>query len=176
MADEYANFWDEQDTAETNYAPLVSGKYMATISNASLDMTGDSPRTSIEFTIMSAGFEKRKVWKNGNMDAKGIPFLKQDLKVLGKTETPKSQEDVGRLLSECIDKNCEIFVKISPNPKGGVYENAYLNEVIEDQEVFEGMCATTGYNLKTKDSDGDFLKETSSQPEPSFDAGEELPF
>lgn len=117
---------------------IAPGVYDAVVTGATFEESKDDkpPRVSWEYTIESGDFENRKIWENNQITEKGVSFLINNLFKLG-LEKPSQISQLPKVLEGALGKNVEITVKHSPKKdgSGGVWVNAYINEVINPEEM-----------------------------------------
>jgi len=150
------SFLDEFDNAESaenkEFSEIDNGEYVAVISNTSLDKTKDPWRVSFEYTIKGGDFDSRKVFANYQVNEKGGPFLKKDLKTLGQDDI--TSNTLLAAITRVCDKDQELDVYVKQriyNDK--TYYNIYLN------------------GLHTKSAQTELMGD-----EPTFDNNDEIPF
>ena len=77
--------WFDEDTKRAEFKELDAGKYKSTLTNVSLDETGDVEKLSIEFTLNN----KRKVWMNLKFSEAQKKFANWQFRELGVYEDAK---------------------------------------------------------------------------------------
>ena len=109
--------WREQfnqieaaETVEKSFEKIPEGTYLAMVTGAMINESKiDSPRVELEFSICEGDFAKRKVWKNYNLNEKGIPFLKADLAKMG--QNPSTPEALEQSLGDINGAILDVFIK-----------------------------------------------------------------
>jgi hypothetical protein len=79
--------WGEDDKDSGGYSLIDEGKYVAKITNSSLDTskegTEDDPYVlKVEYTISSGKFERRKLWQNFRFSEKSLKWIRWQLGVM----------------------------------------------------------------------------------------------
>lgn len=119
---------EAREKEEAKFEPIEEGTYAGFIDGAKLNETREPAQVSITWKLVGDKphkFANRKVFANYTLNDKGIPFLKQDLKLLGKTATIATLRDD---LESLTGTEAEIFVK--PKFVGDkVYYSVYINKV-----------------------------------------------
>jgi len=123
----------EAETKQSTFAPIDEGTYTGFIDGAKIIETRTPPQVTITWKLVSEGpskFANRLVFANYTLNEKGIPFLKADLRKLGRlTSLATLRSD----LSGLIGVEAEIYVK--PKVVGEkTFYSVYVNDLIAKTE------------------------------------------
>lgn len=116
------------ETKQATYETITEGKYLGFCDGAKINEARDPAQVSLTWKIVSEGpskFANRLVFANYQLNEKGIPFLKSDLRKLGKTTTLATLRSD---LESLIGVEAEIYVK--PKVVGDkTYYSVYVNDI-----------------------------------------------
>lgn len=119
----------EAETKQATYEPIDEGTYIGFIDGAKVIETRTPPQVTITWKLVSEGaskFANRLVFGNYSLNEKGIPFLKADLRKLGKQSTLSTLRTD---LSELVGLEAEIYVK--PKVVGDkTFYSVFINDLI----------------------------------------------
>lgn len=123
----------EAEKKEATYETITEGVYMGFIDGAKIIETRTPAQVTITWKIVSEGpskFANRLVFANYSLNEKGIPFLKADLRKLGRlTRLATLRSDLEGLIG--IEAN--IYVK--PKVVGEkTFYSVYVNDLITKKE------------------------------------------
>lgn len=117
------------ETKQSTYATITEGTYTGFIDGAKIIETRTPPQATITWKIVSEGpseFANRLVFANYSLNEKGIPFLKSDLRKLGKEVTLATLRST---LQSLIGLEAEIYVK--PKVVGEkTFYSVYVNDLL----------------------------------------------
>lgn len=163
MSSEWWDSYKSSDVAEKKeFERLPNGKYVATITKATVDTNAVPNVLQWEYTLVEGQFKNRKVWSNQRLTAEGMPFIKADMRALGFEEFGSANEFY-EALGNCVGLVVDIFVKSKPakTDPSKIYTNAYLNGLSKNEpEMIAG--------------EGDLFGSTDEPP--MFDSSEEISF
>jgi len=123
-----------QPATDVEFQPIPGGDYCLRVSNYKLDQTGDPWRATFELSIVKGAYEGRKVFANYQVNEKGGPFLKKDMRLMGITEDINTENLLAQMTLAAQKSNL-YQGHIKPREYNGkTYYNVYLNELWTDTQ------------------------------------------
>jgi hypothetical protein len=131
--DEFKSLFHETAPAEGGGFKLIEqGEYEAELTEAKLDLEREPAQISLVYQITQEPYVGRKLFSNYNLSGQGIGYLKKDLDLMGLNYADVgSPEDIVTLLWDNLPMQAIIFVNQKAASNGKVYNNTYLNEVVD---------------------------------------------
>lgn len=123
----YDEMYAAADAPENSYIPLPSGNYLAAIDNLEFKEINGTWRLSWHMHILKGEHAYRKFRRLSTFNEQGMPFLKQDMALIGLghiklSELPQYLEDIVGMIVEVQVRTKEI--------NGEMRENIYLKKRI----------------------------------------------
>lgn len=142
MDDFKALFHETAPAEKGGFALIDQGEYDAELTEAKLDLEREPAQISLVYQITEEPYVGRKLFSNYNLSGQGIGYLKKDLEILGLNyESVGSPEDIVQLIWDALPFQVRIFVNQKEASNGKVYNNTYLNEVVDRPAHHEAPAA-----------------------------------
>lgn len=128
----WGELFDRTEAAEkkdVQYANIPNGEYSAVLDTYKIDESKEPARLSLTWKLATDDdFDGRYVFSTYQLNEKGIPFLKKDLRTLGVDE-PKANTLTKTLTNLC---GVEALVGVKQRPhEGKMYYNVFVNDLAE---------------------------------------------
>ena len=134
------NFKSEVSKNAGNFEPLPVNRYTLKVieAKAALSKEKQTPQIAVQFQVMDAPYEKRKLFHNFTWSAKAVPFVFSFLKAVKSPVIDEDNVSQDKAVSGMLGGVCTAYVDIETTTAGG-----QRNKISNFKEI-EGGSAPVG--------------------------------